>query len=87
MLDDLNADFTTDFDVDSLNIMPTANPEMSSRMQRIQRAQTMVLEAPNIALTGGDVRAIWESWFDAIGADDLLGKVFPDPEKKRSVRI
>jgi len=81
VLDDLNADFVRDFSLDSLDIAPTANPEMSSRMQRIQRAEALTFRAQEIALTGGDVRAIWEAYFDAIGADDLLGQVFPDPEQ------
>jgi len=81
VLDDENADFIKDFDLENLDIAPTANSEISSRMQRIQRAEALTFRAQEIALTGGDVRAIWESYFDAIGADDLLGQVFPDPEK------
>jgi len=81
VLDDPNADFQRDFDLASLDIAPTASSEMSSRMQRIQRAETMTFRAQEIALTGGDVRPIWEAWFDAIGADDLLGQVYPDPQQ------
>lgn len=81
VLEDASADFRQDFDMLSLDIMPTANPEMSSRMQRIQMSDIMITQAPNIAMTGGDVRAIWESWFDSIGADNMIGQVYPTPEQ------
>jgi len=81
VLDDAEASFEFDFDLESMSISPTACAEMSSRMQRIQQAEAMILQAPNIALTGGDVRAIWESWFDAIGADWMVNQVWPDPKQ------
>jgi chaperonin GroES len=80
ILDDETADFAVDFNLTTLDIAPTASPDMSSKMQRIQRAQTLVLDAPNIALEGGDTRAIRETWFEAMGAEDLISQVFPDPE-------
>lgn len=80
VLDDPEADFVSDFNLSTMNIAPTANADLSSRMQRIQQAEAMVFNADRIALTGGDVRAIWENWFDAMGAEDMLGQVFPDPE-------
>ncbi len=81
VLDDPTADFNRDFNLAAFDITPTANAEMSSRMQRIQQAEALTFRAQEIALTGGDVRPIWEKWFDAMGADDLLGQVFPDPQQ------
>lgn len=81
VLDDDNADYKRDFDLFSLDIMPTANPEMSSRMQRLQQADVMMSQAQVIALSGGDVRPIYENWFDAIGADYMVGQVWPDPNE------
>jgi len=80
VLDNPEADFKTDFDLDSMDIVPTASAEMSSKMQRIQQAEIMILQAPQIKLEGGDTRPIWENWFDAIGKTDFIGQVFIDPE-------
>jgi len=79
VLDDPDANFETDFDLDNMNISPTASADMSSKMQRLQRAEILILEAPQIALEGGDTRPIRENWFEAIGAEDLINKVWPDP--------
>tara|TARA_R110000744_G_scaffold246942_1_gene363471 strand:- start:32476 stop:34593 length:2118 start_codon:yes stop_codon:yes gene_type:complete len=80
VLDDKEADFAADFSLKTMNIAPTANADLSSRMQRIQQAEAMVFNADRIALTGGDVRPVWDNWFDAMGAEDMIGQVFPDPE-------
>lgn len=80
VLDDTDADFVKDFNLSTMDIAPTANADLSSRMQRIQQAEAMVFNADRIALTGGDVRPVWDNWFDAMGAEDMIGQVFPDPE-------
>lgn len=80
VLDDPDADFEVDFDLTTMDIAPTANADMSSKMQRIQRAEALQLHALSIAQEGGDTRAIREDWFRAMGAEDLIGQVFPDPE-------
>jgi chaperonin GroES len=79
VLDDQEANFENDFDADSMDVMPTANSEMSSRMQRIQLAEILISQAQVLALAGGDVRPIYEFWFDAIGAIEVQNQVFPDP--------
>ena len=79
VLDDQNANFENDFNLDAMDILPTANAEMSSRMQRLQVAEVLVSQAQIIALAGGDVRPIYEFWFDALGANEVKGQVFPDP--------
>jgi hypothetical protein len=81
VVDDPEADFRTDFNLVGLDIMPTANADMSSKMQRIQLAEALMLQAPLIAQEGGDTRPIREMYFAALGADELLGQVFPDPEQ------
>ena len=77
---DPEAEFKQDFNLAIMSIIPTANSEMSSKMQRLQRAEALIIQAPLIKQDGGDTRVIWEMYFDAIGADDLLGQVFPSPE-------
>lgn len=81
VLDSEEADFASDFNLTSMDIAPTASADMSSKMQRIQQAESLILQSPNIALEGGDTRPIRELWFEAIGAEDMIGKVFPDPDK------
>jgi len=81
ILDDEEADFERDFDLETMDISPTADAEMSSRMQRIQRGEVLVSQSEAIQLQGGDTRPIWEAWFDAIGAVDMINKVWPSPEQ------
>lgn len=81
ILDDTEANFETDFDLDTMDISPTASADMSSKMQRLQRAEILILEAPQIALEGGDTQPIRELWFEAIGAEELINKVWPDPQQ------
>jgi len=78
ILDDESANFETDFDLNVMDISPTASAEMASRMQRLHVADAMVNRAEVLALSGGDTRPIWEFWFDALGANEVKGQVFPD---------
>lgn len=80
VLDDPEADFEKDFNLSAMNIAPTANADLSSRMQRIQQAEAMMFQMQTITMAGGDVRPILDNWFDAMGADDMIGQVFPTPE-------
>jgi chaperonin GroES len=79
VLDDPDANYRNDFDLRKLNMMPTASAEISTKMQRIQQAQTMISEAEKIGLMGGDIRPLYENWFNAIGADYMINQVWPDP--------
>lgn len=81
ILDDPDAKYERDFDLETMNISPTADAEMSSRMQRIQRGEVLISQSEAIQLQGGDTRPIWEAWFDAIGATDMIDKVWPSPEQ------
>jgi hypothetical protein len=81
VLDDPQANFEEDFNAVSMDVMPTASADMSSKMQRIQLAEALMMQAPLIAQEGGDTRPIREMYFEALGADELLGQVFPDPEQ------
>lgn len=81
ILDDQEADFESDFDIDNMDISPTANADLSSKMQRLQQAEALVLQAPNIALEGGQTQWIWEMYFDALGIKDGKGKSWPTTEE------
>ncbi len=79
--DDPNADFAADFNQENMNIKPTANPEMSSRFQRIQLGEAVFAQADRIAQAGGDVRPIIDFWLKSIGADEVITDIFPSVEQ------
>ncbi len=90
IVDDPNANFAADFNQESMNIKPTANPEMSSRIQRIQLGEAVFQHIERIAQAGGDVQPVIEFWLESLGADELMAGIFPDPaevEEEQAARI
>lgn len=79
--DDPEADFAQDFNLKSMNIKPTANPEMSTKTQRIQVNDALIAQAPLIAQTGGDIRPIVEKFIKEIADDEALELIYPSPEQ------
>lgn len=77
ILDDENADPQVDFNYDGLDIIPTANAEMSSKMHRIQTAQLEMEQIPLIMQMGGNPVPIVKNFFDAIGSE-LIDQIFPE---------
>jgi hypothetical protein len=77
ILADPQADPMVDFNVFNLDIVPTANAEMSSKMHRIQTAQLQMDQLPNVLQAGGNPSAILKDYFDAIGSQ-LMDQVFPE---------
>lgn len=80
VLDDPNANWENDFNSELIDVKPTANPEMSSKMQRIQMADALMFQMQNVLMSGGDPKPIMEMYFDALGADELIDKVYPSIE-------
>ena len=77
VLGDPNADPMADFNAYNLDIVPTANAEMSSKMHRIQTAQLEMDQLPIVLQAGGNPAPILKNYFDAIGST-LMDQVFPD---------
>lgn len=77
ILDDAQADPQVDFNYDTLDIMPTANAEMSSKMHRIQTATLEMEQIPLILQMGGNPVPIVKNFFDAIGSE-LVDEIFPE---------
>ena len=77
ILGDQNADPMADFNMFNLNIKPTANAEMSSKMHRIQTSQLELEQLPVILQAGGNPAPILRNYFDAIGST-VIDQVFPD---------
>ncbi len=77
ILDEPDADALTDFNNESLDIVPTASPEMSSKMQRIQLSTVEIGQIPNVIQAGGNPLPIVRNFFERIGTDNL-DEIFPE---------
>lgn len=87
ILDEEGADPQADFNTDMMDIIPTANAEMSSKMHRIQTAQLEMEQIPIVLQAGGSPAPILKNFFDAIGSE-LIDQIFPEdgamsPEDKK----
>jgi len=87
ILDDEQADPQADFNSDMMDIIPTANAEMSSKMHRIQTSQLEMETMPMVLQAGGNPAPILKNFFDAIGSE-LIDQIFPEdgnmsPEDKK----
>jgi chaperonin GroES len=77
VVDDPQADFTADFNKKELDIVPSANPEVSSKMQRIQQASGEMANIEAVVQVGGNPRPIVEGYYKAIGSNNVA-KIFPE---------
>jgi hypothetical protein len=77
VLDDPEADFRIDFDQKGMDVIPVANPEISSKIQRIQMASAEMSQLENVAIAGGDIRPIVKNFYEAIGSQNV-DEIFPD---------
>lgn len=83
---DDEAVFSEDFNTDGLSISCGANPEMSSRMQRMMLAEAEVAQIPLVIQAGGNPIPIIKNYYKRIGSDNL-DEIFPNesemsPEEK-----
>jgi len=79
ILDDEQADPQVDFNYDTLDVIPTANAEMASKMHRIQTATLEMEQIPLILQMGGNPVPVVKNFFDAIGSE-LVDSIFPDDD-------
>jgi len=77
ILDDPKADFEKDFNSQSLDIVPTASPEMSSKLQRIQLATVEIAQIQSVVTAGGNPMPIIKNFFERIGSDNV-DEIFPE---------
>jgi chaperonin GroES len=78
-LDDLEADFETDFNGSDLDIRPVSDPATVTRMQKMARAQFILGLAPGLAQVGGDPREAYKRALEAVDAEDI-DKLLPPPK-------
>jgi hypothetical protein len=74
---DDEASYADDFATDGLSIVCGANPEMSSRSQRMMLADAELAQIPLVMQAGGNPVAILKNWFNAIGSTNI-NEYFPN---------
>jgi hypothetical protein len=60
-----------------MDVSPTANAEMSSKMQRIQTASIELEQFDRVLQAGGNPLPILENYFEAVGST-LIDRIFPE---------
>jgi hypothetical protein len=84
---DEDASSKSDFNNESLDIVPTASPEMSSKLQRIQLATVEMEAIPAVVQAGGNPMPIVKGYFERIGSDNI-DDIFPEePTDKQAEEI
>jgi hypothetical protein len=77
ILDDPQANAKSDFNSEGMDIVPTANAEMSSKMQRIQVAELELAQFPMVLQTGGNPVPLVKNYYEAIGST-IIDQVYPE---------
>ena len=91
VLDDEQADFKRDFNSQLMDVIPTANPEMSSKAQRIQIAESFMSQLGMIMQAGGQGMPVVKFWADSMNSE-LASQVFPEepgemsPEEEKLIQ-
>ena len=85
VLDDPEANFVEDFNMKRMNIVPVANPEISSKIQRIQQAQAELSQVEMVASVGGNARIIIKNFYESIGAQNV-DEIFPDEDPQQQLQ-
>jgi hypothetical protein len=74
---DSDAITESDFAIDGMLIVPTADPEQSSRMQRIMLANAEMEQIPLVMQAGGNPIPIVKNYYERIGSDNVH-EIFPN---------
>lgn len=82
IVEDQEADFYRDFNIKISQISPNANPDFSSKMQRLQLAQAAISPLQILAMIPGiNVRPIITAYYKALGAsysDEIAPELPPE---------
>jgi hypothetical protein len=78
LVDDPEADPVADFNAQDMGIAPSANPENSSKIQRIQQSRAELDVMPQIDATGGNSKPVVKDYLQAIGSESL-DEIYPEP--------
>jgi hypothetical protein len=87
---DDEAVFADDFNTDGLSVTCGANPEMSSKMQRMMLAQAELEQIDRVIQAGGNPLPIIKNYYKRIGSENL-DEIFPNeaemsPEEKAQMK-
>jgi hypothetical protein len=74
---DDEASYEDDFATDGLSIVCGANPEMSSRTQRMMLADAELAQVPLVMQAGGNAIPIIKNYFKRIGSENIQ-EIFPN---------
>ena len=85
VLDDPEANFESDFNLKKMDIVPVANPEISSKIQRIQQAEAELSRVELVAASGGDIRPIVKGFYESIGSQDV-DEIFPEEDPQQQLQ-
>lgn len=80
VLDDPQADFESDFALDQINFVPVANPEMSTRIERVKSAEVQMGFIPQIVEAGGQSQPVVINFLEALGVENV-DQIFPEPQQ------
>jgi len=81
VLDNPEADYEKDFTQGDLDILPTANPEISNKAMRIQQSQILNEQFDRLVSVGADGRAIMQRFLEDMGIDNIE-TILPAPTEE-----
>ena len=68
-----------------MNIVPTANPEISSKIQRIQLAEVEMSKLEAIVATGGDPQPVVKNFLEMIGSTNV-DEIYPEMDPMQELQ-
>jgi len=77
LVDNKDADPIKDFSMSDMDIIPAMNPQSSSTIQRLQKANAQLSILGQIEQSGGDVQAVIKGYLEAIGTDNIEA-IYPE---------
>lgn len=85
VVDDDEANFEEDFNLLDMDITPVANPEVSSKIQRLQLAEVAINRLNEVVATGGNPRPIVVNFLETIGVTDI-DKIYPEMQPQEELQ-
>lgn len=82
VLDEQQIAFRQDFELDSMDVKPIANPNLSTDMQRLAQAEAL---KQGIGLPGVDPRPIIKLWLEALNLPEtLIDQILPEQQEQEA---
>jgi hypothetical protein len=68
-----------------MNIVPIANPEISSKIQRIQQAEAELSKVELVSIAGGNIKPLIKGFFESIGSQNVE-EIFPEEDAQMQLQ-